>query len=39
MKTGQKKKWQITKSKKRDRSWTDRAEQYASKEECIKWNK
>ena len=22
-----------------DRPWTDRTEQYASKEECIKWNK
>ena len=24
---------------KRQRPWTDRTKQYASKEECIKWNK
>ena len=30
---------QNTLLKSRDRPWTDRTEQYASKEECIKWNK
>ena len=28
----------ILASQETDRPWTDRTEQYASKEECIKWN-
>ena len=38
MKTGRKHN-KILWSQETDRTWTDRTEQYASKEECIKWYK